>query len=410
MLMIASPMPMRTSPWWLLLLAVIAYGGSVFGDFLLDDFSIFSDPVLTSASGWWEVWRPAQTRPLTYFTFWANYMVAGRQAAAYHVVNLTLHLGAVWLAFAVLRRLMPAQTAWFAAGIFAVHPMQSEAVNYIFARSTLLMAVFCLLSLNDWLGGRHWRAVLWFALALLAKEEAVGFAVFVALLHLSISRNQKERRPIAAMLGLSVVFGLRVLFATAITKGSGAGVQAGIGTGDYLARQGAVITGYLLGLAIPLYSIDPPSPPTSLWFLWGAVLLLASIASRRFSGARAGFWVLAEWRFFCRAHPFFRQQTWWLSAACISRSLRLPSRSQCIFLSRHGYWRYSPVFQSIAVTSGRTRSVSGVKLFIATHTAYGRIFNWREPSNPMKLYVCWSGQRQSIRIRLWYSPSWAGPT
>ena len=62
--------------------------------------------------------------------------------------------------------------------------------------------------------------------------------------------------------------------------------------GEYLARQGAVITGYLLGLAIPLYSIDPPSPPTSLWFLWGAVLLLASIASRRFSGARAGFWVL----------------------------------------------------------------------------------------------------------------------
>ena len=42
--MIASPMPMRTSPWWLLLLAVIAYGGSVFGAFLLDDFSIFSDP------------------------------------------------------------------------------------------------------------------------------------------------------------------------------------------------------------------------------------------------------------------------------------------------------------------------------------------------------------------------------
>jgi protein O-mannosyl-transferase len=292
MLMIASPMPMRTSPWWLLLLAVIAYGGSVFGDFLLDDFSIFSDPVLTSASGWWEVWRPAQTRPLTYFTFWANYMVAGRQAAAYHVVNLTLHLGAVWLAFAVLRRLMPAQTAWFAAGIFAVHPMQSEAVNYIFARSTLLMAVFCLLSLNDWLGGRHWRAVLWFALALLAKEEAVGFAVFIALLHLSISRNQKERRPIAAMLGLSVLLGLRVLFATAITKGSGAGVQAGIGAWEYLARQGAVITGYLLGLAIPVYSIDPPSPPTSLWFLWATVLLLASIASRRFSGARAGFWIL----------------------------------------------------------------------------------------------------------------------
>ena len=64
--------------------------------------------------------------------------------------------------------------AWFAAAIFAVHPMQSEAVNYIFARSTLLMSLFCLLSLNDWLRGRHWRAVLWFTLGLLSKEEAVG--------------------------------------------------------------------------------------------------------------------------------------------------------------------------------------------------------------------------------------------
>jgi hypothetical protein len=285
-------MPMRTSPWWLLLLAVIAYGGSLFGTFILDDFAILSDPVLTSPSGWWEVWRPSQTRPLTYFTFWANYMIAGREAVVYHGVNLALHLGSVWLAFEALRRLMPGQTAWLAAAIFAVHPIQSEAVNYIFARSTLLMAVFCLLSLNDWLRGRHWRAVLWFAFSLLAKEEAVGFALLLALLHLSISRNRAEWRPIAAMFLLSLAFGLRVLFLTAVTTGSGAGAQAGISASEYFVRQGAAITGYLLGLVIPLYSIDPPSPPDSLWFLWIAVFVIAFFASQRFSGAQAGFWIL----------------------------------------------------------------------------------------------------------------------
>jgi protein O-mannosyl-transferase len=187
---------------------------------------------------------------------------------------------------------MPVQTAWFAAAIFALHPIQSEAVNYIFARSTLLMALFCLLSLNDWLRGRHWRAVLWFALSLLAKEEAVGFAALIALLHLSVSRNRKEWRPIAVMFGLSLAFGLRVLFFTAVTRGSGAGVQAGISAWEYLARQGAAVTGYLLGLVVPLYSIDPPSPPGSLWFLWIPVFAVAFFASRRFSGARAGFWIL----------------------------------------------------------------------------------------------------------------------
>ena len=68
---------MRTSPWWLLLLAISSLKGSVFGDFILDDFVIFSDPILTSPSGWWEVWRPRRHVALTYFTFWANYMIAG---------------------------------------------------------------------------------------------------------------------------------------------------------------------------------------------------------------------------------------------------------------------------------------------------------------------------------------------
>jgi hypothetical protein len=296
---------MRTSPWWLLLLAAVAYGGSLCGAFILDDFAIFSDPVLTSPSGWWEVWRPEQTRPLTYFTFWMNYMIAGRYAVVYHAINLALHLVAVWLAFGALRRLMPAQTAWFASAIFAAHPIQAEAVNYIFARSTLLMACFCLLSLNDWIRGRHWRAVLWFAFALLAKEEAVGFAVFVALLHLSISRNRLEWRPIAAMFGLSLLFGIRVLLAAAATHGSGAGLQAGITPWDYFVRQGAAITGYLLALAVPLYSIDPPAPPASLWFLWIAVTALAIFACRRFSGARAGFWLLGGLALLLPSSSFF---------------------------------------------------------------------------------------------------------
>ena len=98
-LMIASPVPMRTSPWWLLLLTFIAYGGSLFGAFHPRRFRNLLRSGVHDSSGWWEVWRPQQTRPLTYFTFWVNYMIAGRHALGYHAVNLGLHLGAVWLAF-----------------------------------------------------------------------------------------------------------------------------------------------------------------------------------------------------------------------------------------------------------------------------------------------------------------------
>ena len=69
--------------------AVLAvFGGLATASFHLDDYAIFSDPVLTSGSGWWEVWRPIQTRPLTYFTFWLNYQLGGENPAGYHVLSL----------------------------------------------------------------------------------------------------------------------------------------------------------------------------------------------------------------------------------------------------------------------------------------------------------------------------------
>ena len=167
---------MRTSPWWLLLLAVIAYGGSLFGT-LSWMTSPFLDPVLTSPSGWWEVWRPGQTRPLTYFTFWANYMIAGREAAAYHAVNLALHLHGM-----ACVRGAPALDAcpdrMVRGGDFRGTSHTVRSGELYLCPQHPADGLFCLLSLNDWLRGTHWRAVLWFAVALLAKEEAVGFAVF----------------------------------------------------------------------------------------------------------------------------------------------------------------------------------------------------------------------------------------
>src|SRR5579871_2984646 len=113
--------------------ALAAFGASLGSTFHFDDYAIFADPVLTSPSGWWEVWRPEQTRPLTYFTFWLNYQAGGRDPAGYHAVNLALHLAAVLLLYEVLvgQAFSP---ALLAAALFAVHPIQAEPVNYIWAR------------------------------------------------------------------------------------------------------------------------------------------------------------------------------------------------------------------------------------------------------------------------------------
>ena len=246
--------------------------------------------------------------------------------------------------------------------------------------------VFCLLSLNDWLRGQALAGGPLVSLGAPCEGRSCGICGVCRLLFtyrspgIGKSGGRSPRCSAYRCCSDCACFSRLQL-----RKARVRAFRPESGTWEYLARQGAAITGYLLGLAIPLYSIDPPSPPASLWFLWIAVFAAGILRLASFFGRAGGILDSGRnWRFFCRAHPFFRRRTWWRSAACISRYLRLPSRLRCIFLSRHGYWRCSRWSQSIVVTSGRTRSVSGVKLFIATHTAPGRIFNWRELSNRTK--------------------------
>jgi hypothetical protein len=128
------------------LAALAAFGASLGSSFHFDDYAIFAEPSIASPHGWWEVWRPMQTRPLTYFTFWLNFEFGGKHPLGYHALNLALHLAAVLLLYDVLRRLLDRPAALLAAALFALHPMQAEAVNYVWARSALLMTVRCLLS------------------------------------------------------------------------------------------------------------------------------------------------------------------------------------------------------------------------------------------------------------------------
>lgn len=280
----------------LLAAALAAYGLTLAGSFHFDDYSLFSDPVITSASGWWRVWLPHQTRPLTWFSFWLNYRLGGNDPILYHAFNLALHLAAVWLAAGVLMRLLPERAAWIAAALFAIHPIQSEPVAYVFARAIVLATVFCLLSLDSWLRGRHWIAVAWFALALLAKEECAAFPVFLLLLHLTSARARRELAPIGAMMLLSLAAGLRVIWAMAVTPGAQSAQSAGITPWTYLLTQGPVILRYLRLLAIPWgFSADPGVLPVTDWragAAWLALAALALAAGWRFKGRREGFWFL----------------------------------------------------------------------------------------------------------------------
>jgi tetratricopeptide (TPR) repeat protein len=259
----------------LLAAALAAFGASLGSGFHLDDYAIFSDPVLTSPWGWLQVWSWRQTRPLTYVTFWLNYQAGGQDPIGYHALNLLLHLGAVLLAYECLRRLLPQRAALVAAALFAVHPLQAEAVDYVWGRSIVLAALLSFAALLCWITGRPWAAVACFAAALLAKEECAAFPLVLAML----PERPRGRSHIAVMLGLAVAAGARVVYAAAVTPGAQVGLRAGISPWKYLLAQGPVILRYLRLLVVPYgFTVDADIHVPALWvgvLAWAGIVALA---------------------------------------------------------------------------------------------------------------------------------------
>jgi protein O-mannosyl-transferase len=281
----------------LLAAALVAFGASLGSGFHFDDYAIFSDPVLQSTRGAIDVWGPRQTRPLTYFTFWLNRQIGAGDPLGYHLFNLLLHLGAILLAWECLRRLLPERAAFIAAALFAIAPIQSEAVDYIWARSILLATLLTLAALRAWLNGRPWIAVLWFACALLAKEECAAFPLALAWLEWRkiLPAPRRSKFAIAAMIALAGAAGARVIWALSVTPGAPGGAQAGISPLNYLLSQGVVIWRYLqLTLAPYGFTVDPDIHVTP-WMgiaAW-ALLLAGTVLIWRRAGAIVAAWFIA---------------------------------------------------------------------------------------------------------------------
>ena len=265
------------------------------GTFAFDDHSLFVDPAVVPADAFRQWLRLEQTRPLTYVTFWADYHLWGHNPAGFRFTNLLIHLACAALLYASARRLFDPAVALAATAVFALHPLAHEPLLYVFARSSSLAALFCLLALLLWLRDRPWPALAAFALALLAKEEWVAFP-FVLLL-IDFARERPPRwLPLAAMLALSVAAGARVLYATKAVAGSGSGFGQSTTPWNYLLSQGLVIPGYLWRLLWPTgMTIDPPRPApnfeasVAFWIF----LFLAATAGSWFWAKKdqPGFWL-----------------------------------------------------------------------------------------------------------------------
>ncbi|HEX7540315.1 MAG TPA: tetratricopeptide repeat protein [Syntrophales bacterium] len=181
--------------------AVLAYLNSFQGAFQLDDYKVvLSDPAVRSWGGWWsDLGRGI--RPLLKLSYALNW-ATGLGLFGFHLANLLIHLGNSILVLLLARKLTGSSSrmccvALFTALLFALHPIQTEAVTYVAGRSASLMAFFYLASLTAYIHGRlEGRPLLTYALspalfllALAVKETAATLPA--ALLLWEITRQDR---------------------------------------------------------------------------------------------------------------------------------------------------------------------------------------------------------------------------
>ncbi|MGB7620749.1 MAG: tetratricopeptide repeat protein, partial [Terriglobia bacterium] len=133
-------------------------------------------------------------RPLTTFSFAMNSWITGMNPDGFHLVNRALHVLSCLGIFWILRRLLTHTTAaFFTSLLFAVHPIQTEAITYIDGRSDALVTVFFIFG---WLFFIHARrdssghtgsyvlSLAFYYLALLSKESAITWLGIMLLTEL----------------------------------------------------------------------------------------------------------------------------------------------------------------------------------------------------------------------------------
>ena len=177
------------------LVAALVYLNTLGNGFVYDDHFVVAqndhirslNPVTIFGSEYWSGFASETAgtyyRPVTIFSFALDFALWGQNPSGYHLTNLLLHAANTLLLYLLCARLIRnRKTALFAALLFAVHPVHTEAVANISGRSDLLFTAFGLLAIRFFVSTRTlapYGAALSVLLACFCKETALLLPVFL---------------------------------------------------------------------------------------------------------------------------------------------------------------------------------------------------------------------------------------
>lgn len=199
-----------------------------------DNDYVVHNPTLRGLGGLWEMWtRPLslpQWYPVAHSVYWVEYQLWGLRPLGFHLVNVACHAAAAVLLWRVLLQLA-VPGAWFAAALFALHPVCVESVAWVSELKNVLSlalglgAMGCYLrfwppeepspapvSLRQWVN--YGLALLLFALALLSKSVVAPLPAVLLVIHWwkRGDLSWQTVRPLVPFFALSVATGLLTIW------------------------------------------------------------------------------------------------------------------------------------------------------------------------------------------------------
>jgi tetratricopeptide (TPR) repeat protein len=237
----AATAPRNNRRWWYLagIFALAyagfqAYGAVLNGPFVFDDSSLpFRVPGFPSDLRHWIGFL----RPLLMLSYWINFRISPTDTFWYHIYNVSFHICGSFLVFLIVRKVVgfvsddePGNLllAVFAAGLFLLHPVNTEAVAYVASRSENLSVMFLLAAFALFLYrksvGVTWRVaigvLLLYGAAVMVKEHAVALIAVLLLTDYfwnpgfsfeGIRKNWRLYVPVALGAAAGLMFVMKIL-------------------------------------------------------------------------------------------------------------------------------------------------------------------------------------------------------
>jgi tetratricopeptide (TPR) repeat protein len=311
----AEPAPSEPHSWrrwagWALIVGavLIAFGTSVAAPFVLDDqIAIVDNQTLRqlsplSAALFAERESPLAARPLVNLSFAINYAIGALDPRLYHWGNIAIHLGCALLLCSVIRRtwrlVYPrgqtgSEASAFAttcALLWAVHPLNAEAVDYVTQRTELMMGFAFLLTMYCSarslvsIKGAVWQAAGIAACACgMACKESMVVAPLAVVFYERAYGVETLREALAARwryyAGLAATWAIVIGLQLSGPRIHSAGFASGVSWWTYLLNQSSVILRYIRLAFWPRDLVVNYGPPHMLTFadVWLSMLVVGAL-------------------------------------------------------------------------------------------------------------------------------------